>query len=54
MGLFRPLHFLLVGDLVGEIDLALTDRLHHLALGFLIFGVVGRRAVIGLAEPGQR
>src|SRR6478736_3544346 len=41
-----------LGGLVGELHLALTELLHHRAPGFLVFGVVHRRAVIGLGEAG--
>src|SRR3974377_1404123 len=42
-----------LGGLVGELHLALTELLHHLAAGFLIFGVVDRRSVKDLTEAGQ-
>ena len=46
---FRPFF-----GLISKLDLALTDLLHHLSLGFLIFGIVNRRTIKGLAEPGER
>src|SRR5262245_11432765 len=47
--LFRPFF-----GPVSKLDLALTDLLPHLSLGFLIFGIVNRRTIKGLAEPGER
>src|SRR4029079_5627507 len=41
------------GRLVCELDLTLTEFLHHLPPGLLIFSVVDRRSVEGLGEVGE-
>src|SRR5262245_22548430 len=43
-----------LGRLVGELDLTLAEFLHHQTPCFLVFGVVDRRPVEGLAEAGER
>ena len=52
--LLRFLLLLRLGGLGGELLLALAEHFHQLAAGFLVFGVVHRRAVIGLGEARER
>ena len=40
--------------LLSELELVLTGRLQHLISGFLICGVVHRRAIEGLGEALER